>query len=126
MSLLRSAAAGFAEGLAGASSTAAEKERAYRDRNLLAVALAARNHRFAGYYYDDEDPEWPVVWVELPAQEGKDRFAREQRRQVSWHVSPDLQELVEDVLEEQRPPQGFDGHSRTEKNQRLVEFATDA
>lgn len=86
----------------------------YRERNLLATALAVdRNRRGerAGWSEptdeDDADAdEWAVIWIELPT------------GQVSWHVP---RTLVEATDLERRPYQ-WDGHSRLEKNARIEQF----
>lgn len=115
----RGAAAGIADSLASEPLTDAvedAKEKAYRDRNLVALALARSHLPHSGYYYEEESPDWPVVWVELPSPGDDDRL------QVSWHLHPDLESLVEDGLMEQEPPDGWDGHSREEKNDRLIDY----
>ena len=87
----------------------------YHDRNLLAIGFAtaittAWGPDSAGYYYD---AGWPVVWVETPA------------GQKSWHVTPDLEDVLErSSLQEGKPDDGFDGHTRTLKNSRLARFIT--
>ncbi|DAC85292.1 hypothetical protein QIT48_gp14 [Haloterrigena jeotgali icosahedral virus 1] len=87
----------------------------YHDRNLLAIGFAtavatAWDSAAVGYYYDGE---WPVVWAETPA------------GQKSWHVTPDLEDVLErSTLQEGRPPTGYDGHDRTLKNSRLARYIT--
>lgn len=93
----------------------------YEDRNVLAFAFARSICTLgetlydlgvldecdvydAGWYLHDE---WAVVFVELP--EG----------QVSWHVRPE--DVPEWLME--HDPSAFDGHTREEKNERLLEFA---
>lgn len=104
------------EGIGRAAVTALQeqKEQAYQDRNLLAIAYATEIDRGeswmeGGYYYHD-DEEFPVVWAETVI------------GQQSWHVTPEFEELLADSpLEESEPTNGYDGHSRAEKNQRLVQ-----
>jgi hypothetical protein len=92
-----------------------QTERAYADRNLLAVAYAVEigrggNWGSAGYYYpDDERDPWPVVWAETV------------HEQQSWHVKPEFKDLLaESPLDECEPTNGFDGHTRADKNNRLT------
>ncbi|WP_455448599.1 hypothetical protein [Natrinema thermotolerans] len=87
----------------------------YHDRNLLAIAFA-RAIRLtwgpdtAGWYWHDE---WPVVWVDTPT------------GQKSWHVTPDLEDVLErSSLQQTEPTGGYDGHSRTLKNCRLARYIT--
>lgn len=82
----------------------------YRERNLLAQ-LAARLAQVAGlqvYLCEDADePEWPVLYIELPT------------GQVSWHISPD------DFLWPDLPlrrPNTWDGHTTEEKYSRVARF----
>jgi len=90
-----------------------QKEQAYQDRNLLAIAYATEIARAdwgnGGFYFHD-DEEFPVVW------------ASNVHGQQSWHVAAEFEELLaESPLEQSEPPQGYDGHTRIEKNQRLVQ-----
>ena len=80
---------------------------AYFDRNLAVMALArlAQTHGFrVGLRRDPEEPDWPVLMVDLPT------------GQVSWHLPPG--ELVGDwpVYQE------WDGHTLEEKQQRISRF----
>jgi hypothetical protein len=62
-------------------------EQAYRDRNLLAIAFATERAEMgcdAGWYDDETDSDYPVVWAVLPT------------GQVSWHVTPDLRAVLAD------------------------------
>lgn len=91
----------------------AKKERIYRDRNLAALSLAVDRQRLGGdagwYHSEDEETDYPVVWAVLPT------------GQVSWHVTPDfLDVLDESILPERTPPGGYDGHDRELKNERLA------
>ncbi|ELZ07329.1 hypothetical protein [Natrialba aegyptia] len=89
----------------------------YHDRNLLAIAFARAikltwGPDTAGWYWHDE---WPVVWVATPT------------GQKSWHVTPDLEDVLErSSLQQTRPTDGYDGHSRTLKNCRLARYITGA
>jgi len=125
-SILEALAAGFGRGLREVEHAELkhEKDKFARERNLLAVALAARNSGFGGYYFAEDSDDYPVVWAELPnlGEDVDERFDRDERLQVSWHVDPTVAELVESELPNEEPPRGWDGHDRAEKNQRLVEF----
>ncbi|WP_435349006.1 hypothetical protein [Haloarchaeobius sp. HRN-SO-5] len=105
---------GAARGLADAIDDSTS-QKAYEDRNLLALTLAVTRKRIgcdAGYYYHDES-DWPVVWTVLPA------------GQVSWHVPPEFeQHLAESCLDAETPVGGYDGHDRRLKNDRLLAEAT--
>lgn len=86
-------------------------ERLYAERNACVVAIVrlARNagHR-AGLRVDLEQPEWPVVSVELPT------------GQVSWHLPASL---IADELPELEPhAQSWDGHDSAEKYRRLLAY----
>lgn len=86
----------------------------YEDRNILAMAFLrsvvelSKERRdpslSTGWYEHDE---WAVLFAELP------------QGQVSWHVRP------EDVPEwlTACDQSAFDGHTREEKNQRLLDYA---
>lgn len=114
--IARGAAAGAVGAISDRANAEVEKQKAYRDRNLLALAFARARLPRAGYYYEDESAEYPVVWALLPSKgEGSSG-------QVSWHIEPELVDVVEEGLINQEPPGGFDGHSREEKNQRLANW----
>lgn len=101
----------------------------YEDRNRLAVAFSLLAHEagalselagmpgpyqeYNGGWHppteeDDADvDDWAVTWAQLPT------------GQVSWHVPRSLIEVagVEQVAQE------WDGHTRKEKNRRLLKYA---
>lgn len=87
----------------------------YHDRNLLAIAFARAiaitwGPDTAGWYWHSD---WPVVWVDTPA------------GQKSWHVTPDLEDVLErSSLQQTDPTGGYDGHDRTLKNCRLARYIT--
>ena len=87
-----------------------ERDKAYQDRNLLAIALVSAAADDLGTnqvgWYDHGGEDWAVVYVDFA--EG----------QVSYHVP---RELVPDWLPE-RPAEVYDGHSREEKNALLREL----
>lgn len=106
------------EGAAHGAVQAIEESRVnkvYRDRNLLGVAFAVDRLQLgcdAGYYDDETDSDYPVVWTVLPT------------GQVSWHVRPEMRDLLEaSALPETQPPGGYDGHSRELKNKRVLNHA---
>lgn len=87
----------------------------YHDRNLLAIGFATAISQmfgpgFAGWYPHDG---WPVIWVET------------ETGQKSWHVTPDLEDVIErSALAKRKPEAGFDGHDRLTKNSRLARYIT--
>lgn len=71
----------------------------YQSRNicvLLALATARNAGYEAGIRIDPKEPDWPVVFIELP------------QGQVSWHLPQHTHE--------------WDGHTTDEKNQRVAAF----
>lgn len=79
----------------------------YRDRNLLACALAQATQAPSGWKPDPESPnEWAIVWIETPM------------GQVSWHVS---REMAEALAPRQQDVE-YDGYSREVKNDRLASW----
>jgi hypothetical protein len=99
----------------------------YRGRNLLAIAHATqvyRNGGKAGYHTDSTGRDgWPVVWFE--ALTDTDAESAESYKQVGHHVRPgDVTLLRQSPLPEERPPGGYDGHTRTERLNRLTEYIT--
>jgi len=84
------------------------KDDVYRDRNLLAqlaAVLAQQCGLHVGTGVDAEEPDWPVIYIDLPS------------GQVSWHVPRG--ELVARL----KPyGQEWDGHPGPEKERRIHEF----
>ena len=75
----------------------------------LAVALSRRLGYAAGTSSDPNEPDWPVVYIELPT------------GQVSWHFSAnDFAACVPGGLPEY--PTAWDGHDTAEKYRRVREF----
>lgn len=96
--------------LQGAPDSTSEDEKeideVYEDRNLLACALIATAEPGMGGWTpapDADSDEWAIAWLETPA------------GQVSWHVPRVLAER----LLPRRDGYEWDGHTRTEKNERL-------
>lgn len=94
--------------------TQEETSKVYRERNI-AVALAARLALELGYsvaiHTSDDDPEWPVVFIDLPT------------GQVSWHIPYDeVLEYFPPLAEMVVNP--WDGHSTDEKHLRVMRFAS--
>ncbi|MFU1780707.1 hypothetical protein ACM16X_04935 [Haloarcula japonica] len=80
----------------------------YRDRNILAVAFlaeyaAAEGKERVGWYEHGGDG-WAVIYADLNA------------GQVSWHIPADL---VPDWVPHRHSGE-YDGHSRRQKNARLM------
>ena len=63
---------------------------------LMALGTAADLGLAAGIRFDPEEPEWPVVYIELPT------------GQVSWHMP--------------QHPVPWDGHDTEEKYRRIREY----
>lgn len=110
--ILHAVAKGAVDGLTDAADLRGQKERAYTDRNLLAVAFATYRYPNSGWYLPteaDDDAEWPVVWTATP--DGN----------VSWHVPPAYVDILRlSLLDETEPPGGYSGYDRREKNSRLL------
>ncbi len=84
------------------------KDDVYRDRNLLAqlaAVLAQRCGLHVGTGVDAEEPDWPVIYIDLPS------------GQVSWHIPS--AELVARL-----DPYGrdWDKHDGPEKEHRIRAF----
>ena len=80
----------------------------YRDRNLLACALAQATHAPSGWKPDERFPEqWAIVWIETPM------------GQVSWHVPRDMAES----LAPPRRDAEYSGYDREQKNDVLASWA---
>lgn len=75
-------------------------EYAERNEYILHALSAAKDLGFkAGLWLDAKEPNWPVVYIELPT------------GQVSWHIP----------FDENR----WDGHSTEEKYRRIEKFFSD-
>lgn len=96
------------------------KNEVYRERNLLAMALAVRLHNAGGYagWHRPEEGEWPVVWFRLPTPGTHDTGG-----QVGHHVQPFNVPLLElSPLPNTEPPNGYDGHTRRDRLNRLTDY----
>lgn len=92
------------------SDTKFERDFLYTERARVAISLA-RQCRSLGYSIgfarDAAEPEWPVLFIELPG------FG-----QVSWHLSPlSRRDLAGDIPDDSTWV--FDGHTTEEKYRRL-------
>ncbi len=92
----------------------AERDALYADRNRavqLAAALAQQLGQRVGVRTDPDEPDWPVLMIDLPDQWG-------QRQQVAWHLAR------EDMLAGQWDayPDPWDGHSDEEKATRIRRY----
>lgn len=75
---------------------------------VIALARAARALGHDAYIGEDpEEPEWPVLFIELPT------------GQVSWHIWPEDLVGVDDF---DRAGDAWDGHDTEEKYRRLAEW----
>lgn len=84
-----------------------ETEDVYRDRNLLACALAQATDAPSGWKPAPDNPEnWGIVWIETPM------------GQVSWHVPREMAECLAPV----RRYSDYDGYDRQTKNDRLASW----
>lgn len=81
---------------------------AYTDRNqaaLLAAHLARMLGMKTGWHIDHIEPEWPVLFIELPT------------GQVSWHIPKAEAGAYHPVWFD-----GWDGHTVEEKRRRIRQF----
>lgn len=76
----------------------------YRERAYLVAHLAAVYPSVLVPGADPEEPDWPVLFVDLPS------------GQVSWHIAPDDLDLFGHV---RLGSAAWDGHSTQEKYARL-------
>lgn len=87
------------------------KDDAYFDRNQAVMALAKlamlQGYK-AGLRIDPNEPDWPVLMIDLPS------------GQVGWHLPKN--ELIGTWPEYD---QAWDGHNLNEKRQRLARFLAD-
>lgn len=92
------------------SSTQSTSDEAYFDRNqaVLALArLALDGGHSVGLGIDPSEPDWPVLYIDLPG-----------AGQVSWH----LPATEVDLSSWPRYPGVWDGHDVEEKRRRLALF----
>lgn len=85
----------------------------YSQRNrvvCLAAKLAMLHCMKTGLRYDPEQPEWPVVMIDLP------------NGQVSWHISRRDYKFYFGFLHEYVGE--WDGHDMVEKHKRICDFAS--
>lgn len=84
----------------------------YRERARLVAYLAAQYPSHKGFT-DPSEPDWAVVVVETP------------QGQMSWHVSPDDQDLFHHVRKTRPGDAPWDGHTTEEKYARLARLTAD-
>lgn len=87
------------------------KDDAYYDRNQAVMVLAKLALQLgykAGLRIDPNEPDWPVMMIELPS------------GQVGWHLPKG--EIVGDWPAYDGE---WDGHSLAEKRRRMTQFLTD-
>jgi hypothetical protein len=112
-SALKGAAKGFLDHTDQVQKLEDERDKAYQDRNTLAVCLVAIAGDAHGPgsigWYDHGGDGWAVIYADLPT------------GQVSWHVPKGM---IPATFPE-RDPDVYDGHSREEKNQRLLRILRD-
>jgi hypothetical protein len=84
-----------------------EKRSVYAERSRCVIALArlamAQGHR-AGFGVDPAEPDWPVLYIDLPS------------GQVSWHLTADDRAMAPDIGAYEGT---WDGHDTAEKYRRL-------
>jgi hypothetical protein len=83
---------------------------AYFDRNQAAMALAklAQTHGMkVGWHFDKNEPDWPVLIIDLPT------------GQVLWHLPKE-----EAIGNFPVYDKAWDGHDLEEKRQRMEAFIT--
>ena len=99
---------------------AKEIDRVYEERNalvMLAGALARQNRLHGGLGLDPQEPDWPVLFINLPT------------GQVSWHLPrlsqayPKPYRRAMAVMSRSPYYSGWDGHTPEEKNMRVLEYA---
>jgi len=89
------------------------KSQVYRERNMyaatVAVMAASVDGFDSGYYFSDG--RWPVVWLQ------------HDDSQAGVHVPPHMESLLDaSPLEKRGPPGGYDGHSRRDRLNYLIEL----
>jgi len=80
----------------------------YADRNRvvqLAAMLAEKLGYRVGLRVDPDEPDWPVLFLDLPT------------GQISWHLSPGDAYPVWDLYEGE-----WDGHTNEDKAERIYRF----
>ncbi len=84
----------------------------YRERARLTAHLASIYRSLLVYGADPEEPDWPVL------------FVRTAEGQLSWHISPDDEDLFGHVEVAQAPHvpswARWDKHTTEEKYERLA------
>jgi hypothetical protein len=89
-------------------------DEAYYDRNqaaMLAAKLARELGYETGWRVNEDDPDWPILFIELPT------------GQVSWHIP--MAEALDHNVVMHRQPQPWDGHDLEEKRHRILQYVMD-
>lgn len=92
-----------------------DEEDQYLDRNLLVqivAILALRLGYDAEWGVDPSEPDWPVLYIEMPGE----------MKQISFHIAKSDVYMID-------LPNGsvvWDGHSTPEKRQRMISFIRSA
>lgn len=94
------------ETLEGGLTQMSDLDEIYSERNQLVAALAV--HHPASVGIDPAEPDWPIVYIQLP------------NGQVSWHFGPNDVHLIDGIPSD--PNVVWDGHNTEEKYRRLQEF----
>jgi hypothetical protein len=110
-----------------------ERDHAYTDRAHVLAVLSAHYRDSARMAYSDRAaPDWPVLTLDLEQEAPKGFMASgpKPKTQVSWHIAPPDLALFPHVPWQEpgvvamgRSPLAWDGHTRDEKNRRLVKEA---
>ena len=86
----------------------------YAERNqaaMLAAAIAWDYGFPVGLRVDPDEPDWPVLYIELPSGIG----------QVSWHLTKVEAEQIAGCPEYDKP---WDEHTSAEKRERITDFVS--
>ena len=90
---------------------------AYYDRNqaaMLAARLAWMVGYFVGWKPNEDDPDWPILFIDLPA------------GQVSWHIPrSEVGAICFDIFHDGLVPlynRPWDGHTVEEKRRRISAY----
>jgi hypothetical protein len=94
------------------SAAIAARNVAYEERAIVVVAIAniAMSQGLKVWFaLDEKEPEWPVLFIDLPTGQCSWHFTREQRRDLASNIP--------------NGPNTWDGHTTQEKYDRLMVWA---